>query len=167
MTNALWWLPSIQAEGVVRDPTAPGRFPSIDPADVAAVAAVALTSGVPAGHAYVLTGGKLLSVREQVEILSEVLGQPIRYVDQGLDEAHRTIVARGTPSELAAAARELNEAFRADRTAFLTDVVERLTGRPPATFKDWCHRYATAFASNEERVSRPRGHDDSPRREGE
>jgi hypothetical protein len=69
---------------------------------------------------------------------------------EGLDEAKQASVARGTPYELAAAARELNEAFRADRIAFLTDVVERLTGRPPATFRKWCDRHAAASTSNEE-----------------
>jgi uncharacterized protein YbjT (DUF2867 family) len=43
MSNTLWWLPSLEAEGVIRDPIGPGHFSSIDPDDIAAVAAAALT----------------------------------------------------------------------------------------------------------------------------
>jgi len=37
-------------------------------------------------------------------------------------------------------------AFRADRIAFLTGEVERLTGRAPRTFENWCERNAALFA---------------------
>jgi uncharacterized protein YbjT (DUF2867 family) len=82
MTNTLWWAESIRNEGVVRDPVGPGRLSLIDPADIAAVAAVALTQAGHAGQVYVLTGGELLTVREQTQILSNVLGRPIGYVEQ-------------------------------------------------------------------------------------
>jgi hypothetical protein len=57
------------------------------------------------------------------------------------------MLAQGAAAELVAATRDLNELFRADRAAIVTDVVQRLTGRPPATFQDWCRRNAAAFAS--------------------
>ena len=56
------------------------------------------------------------------------------------------MLAQGAAAELVAATRDLNELFRADRAAIVTGVVERLTGRPPATFQDWCRRNAAAFA---------------------
>jgi hypothetical protein len=55
------------------------------------------------------------------------------------------MLAQGAPAELVTATRDLNELFRAGRAAMLTDVVERLTGRPPATFESWCRRNAAAF----------------------
>jgi uncharacterized protein YbjT (DUF2867 family) len=42
MSNAFWWLDSIR-EGKVVDPSGAGRMGLVDPADVARVAAVALT----------------------------------------------------------------------------------------------------------------------------
>jgi uncharacterized protein YbjT (DUF2867 family) len=74
MTNALWWAAAIRAEGVVRDPVGPGRLSLIDPADITAVVAAALTEDGHVGQAYVLTGGELLTVKQQTQILSDVLG---------------------------------------------------------------------------------------------
>jgi uncharacterized protein YbjT (DUF2867 family) len=147
MTNTLWWAAAIRAEGVVRDPVGPGRLSLIDPADIAAVAAAALTQDGHTGQAYVLTGGELLTVKQQTQILSDVLGRPIQYLEQTPEQAADVLLAQGAAAELVAATRDLNELFRADRAAIVTDVVERLTGRPPATFQDWCRRNAAAFAS--------------------
>jgi uncharacterized protein YbjT (DUF2867 family) len=146
MSNALWWLPSIRARGVVADPVGPGRLSSVDPADVAAVAAAALTEDRHAGQAYVLTGRELLTVREQVGILSGVLGREIGYAEQTPQEAAQARLEQGAPRGLVEASRELNELFRADRIAFLTGEVERLTGRAPRTFENWCERNAALFA---------------------
>lgn len=63
MSNALWWRPSIQAERVVRDPVGPGHLASIDPADIAAVAAIALTQEGHTGEIYTLTGDELLTTK--------------------------------------------------------------------------------------------------------
>jgi uncharacterized protein YbjT (DUF2867 family) len=147
MTNTLWWATSIRAEGVVRDPVGPGRLSLIDPADIAAVAATTLTQEGHAGQAYVLTGGELLTVKQQTQILSEVLGRPIQYLEQTPEQAAEVLLAQGAPAELVAATRDLNELFRADRAAIVTDVVARLTGRPPVTFQDWCRRNAAGFTS--------------------
>lgn len=146
MTNALWWAAAIRAEGVVRDPVGPGRLSLIDPADITAVAAAALTEDGHVGQAYVLTGGELLTVKQQTQILSDVLGRPIQYLEQTPEQAADVMLAQGAAAELVAATRDLNELFRADRAAIVTGVVERLTGRPPATFQDWCRRNAAAFA---------------------
>ena len=43
MTNAFDWLPTIRDDGYVLNPAGLGRYATIDPADIAAVAAVALT----------------------------------------------------------------------------------------------------------------------------
>ncbi|MFI6603902.1 NAD(P)H-binding protein [Nonomuraea sp. NPDC050536] len=145
MTNALWWVPSIQAEGVVRDPVGPGRFAPIDPADIAAVAAVALTQDGHERQSYVLTGGSLLTAREQTTMLAGVLGRDIEYVEQTPAEAAAAMAAHGAPAGFVDAARDLNELLRADRIAFVTDSVERLTGRAPASFEDWARRHAPAF----------------------
>jgi uncharacterized protein YbjT (DUF2867 family) len=146
MSNALWWLPSIRARGMVADPVGPGRLSSVDPADVAAVAAVALTGDGHAGQAYVLTGRELLTVKEQVEILSRVVGRQIGYTERTPQQAAQERLDQGAAPELVEASRELNELFRADRIAFLTGEVERLTGRAPRTFEDWCERHASQFA---------------------
>jgi uncharacterized protein YbjT (DUF2867 family) len=59
--------------GVV-DPTGPARQPVLDPDDIARVAALVLTQDGHTGHGYILNGPEALTAREQVEILSDVLG---------------------------------------------------------------------------------------------
>ncbi len=43
MTTTCQWVPTIREGGYVLDPLGPGRYAPIDPADIAAVAALALT----------------------------------------------------------------------------------------------------------------------------
>jgi uncharacterized protein YbjT (DUF2867 family) len=146
MSNALWWLPSLKAEGVVRDPVGPGRAASIDPDDIAAVAAVALAQEGRTGQVYTLTGSELQTVAQQVEILARVLGRRITYVETTPEEEAREALARGTDQASVEVIRNLNEVLRADGAAFITDDVERVTGEPPASFERWCRRNAAAFA---------------------
>ncbi len=53
--------------------------------------------------------------------------------------------ANGAPPALAEAIIEGFALMRADTAGFRTDTVERLLGRRPKTFADWCVRNADAF----------------------
>ena len=70
----------------------------IDPADIAAVAAVALTSG--AGPELELSGPEALTPGQQVAILAEVLDRPLRYEPQPDAEARAELLAGGTPEPI-------------------------------------------------------------------
>ena len=74
MTNAFDWLPTIREDGYVLNPAGLGRYAPIDPADIAAVAAVALTGDGHQGREYLLTGDETFTVAEQVAILSAATG---------------------------------------------------------------------------------------------
>jgi uncharacterized protein YbjT (DUF2867 family) len=117
----------------------------VDPADVARVAAVALTEDGHIGKGYFLTGPEALTSREQVEIIAEVSGRSIDFEDTTPHEFAQASIQRGTPPELADAMENLNELFRAGRAGFVTDDVENITGIAPRTFRDWCERNASAF----------------------
>ena len=140
----MWWIPAIRAEGRVVDATGPGRVPCVDPDDIARVAALTLSQDGHAGHGYIL-GPQALTAREQVEILADVPGQAIEYVDVLPEELARQSIERRIPVELAEAMQNLNELFRAGRAGVLADDIENLTGTAPRTFRDWCERHAGAF----------------------
>jgi uncharacterized protein YbjT (DUF2867 family) len=70
----------------------------IDPADIGAVAALALTSGAHAGQTYRLTGTQSLVPADQVAILARVLGRPLRFEAQPDDEA-RAEMSAAMPAE--------------------------------------------------------------------
>jgi uncharacterized protein YbjT (DUF2867 family) len=146
MSNVLEWLPTIHTEGFVIDPIGPGRAAPIDPADIAAVAAVVLTEDGHEGKTYTLTGDETFTIAEQVHTISETLGRPIEIRPATTpDEIVSSRYPNGAPPALAAAVLEAATVMRADTTGFRTDTVSSLLGRRPRTFAAWCTRHATAL----------------------
>ncbi|GAA4622384.1 NAD(P)H-binding protein [Actinoallomurus vinaceus] len=146
MTNAFDWLPTIHEEGYILDPIGPGRYAPIDPADIAAVAALALTEDGHQGEEYVLTGEETFTVTEQARILEKAIGRPLEVREIATpQEAVRARFPHGAPPALADAIVEGFTLMRADTTGLRTDTVRRLLGRAPGTFADWCARNAAAF----------------------
>ena len=145
MTNALAWAGGIRDENRVVDPTGPGRMPCVDPYDVARVAALVLTEDGHVGHGYILNGPEALTSREQVGILSDVLGRAVDFADVAPDKLARDSIEQGIPERLAEALQNLNEMFRAGRAGVITDDIENLTGVAPRTFRDWCERHVDKF----------------------
>lgn len=96
---------------------------------------------------YVLTGDEALTVAEQVRILAEVAGIDIEVKPSAPAEAVRSQFGDGAPQALADAIIELYEVLGAKTTGLRTDTVQRLLGRRPRTFADWCARNARAFQS--------------------
>jgi uncharacterized protein YbjT (DUF2867 family) len=146
MSNAFDWAPTIRAGGYVIDPVGPGRYASIDPADIAAVAALCLTEDGHEGQYYVPTGDEAMTVAEHIQILAAATGLDIEIREAATPaEAVRARFPHGAPPALAEAITEGFALMRADTTGFRTDTVERLLGRRPGTFADWCARNAGAF----------------------
>jgi uncharacterized protein YbjT (DUF2867 family) len=143
-SNALRWIPAIKASGTVPDPTGPGRTNPVDPADIAAVAALALTSGGLPEHPE-LTGGELLTVADKVRLLSEALGRPLTTAPCTPREAGDAVVAAGRPAAMGDRMAAMYTAIRDGDGEIHTDTIPRLLGRPHATFADWCRRHAAAF----------------------
>jgi uncharacterized protein YbjT (DUF2867 family) len=146
MTNAFDWLPTLREGGYVMDPIGPGRAAPIDPADIAAVAAVTLTENGHEGKEYLLTGGEAFTVAEQVQILAKAIGRDIEVRTVATPaEAARFRYPDGAPQALADAVIEGLTLMRADTVGVRSDTVRRLLGREPRTFADWCARNARAF----------------------
>ncbi|MDN3356534.1 NAD(P)H-binding protein [Actinomadura sp. DC4] len=146
MLNALEWARSIREEGFVIDAIGPGRHASVDTADVAAVAALVLTEDGHEGREYSLTGDEALTVAEQALIIAETVGRDIEVRTAATtEEAVRSRFPDGAPPALAEAAAKTLALMRADTVGLRTDTVERLLGRPPRSFADWCARNAGAF----------------------
>lgn len=146
MTNAYQWIGPIKAEGIVYNAMGAGKSAPVAPEDIAAVAVSALTGSKLSGETFEVTGGQLLSVGEQVNILAEVLGKPIRCVDVPVETAIQGLIRAGVPAQIAAAVGQSFEAVRDGRGAAITDTIESVTGRPPKTFEAWAREHASRFA---------------------
>src|SRR3954453_5720159 len=143
-SNALfWWATAIRTDGVVRWPSAAAETAPVDDRDVAAVAARTLHEDGHAGGDYVLTGSESLSQAEQVAIIGDVLGRPIRFEELTPDEFRRETEGswpRQVVDMLLAA-----WGATTGRPAFVTSTVSDVLGSPPRSFRQWVADHATAF----------------------
>jgi uncharacterized protein YbjT (DUF2867 family) len=122
---------------VVRAPWPDVPIAAIDPADIAAVAAVALTRG--AGPELELSGPEALTPGRQVAILADVLERPLRYEPQPDAEARAEMLAAGTPEPVVDALFRFFSDGEYDDSR-VVDTVRELTGREPGRFADWARR---------------------------
>ena len=97
--NALaWWAPQIRAGvGVVRWPHAAAPTAPIHERDIAAVAVRALCEDGHAGAEYVLTGPQSLTQSEQLSIIGDVIGRPLRMEEISPEEARTALLPIGPP----------------------------------------------------------------------
>ncbi|TDC51980.1 NAD-dependent epimerase/dehydratase family protein [Jiangella ureilytica] len=147
MSNVLEWAESIRAEGVVRDgfPDIPSAM--VHDADIASVAAVALTdtTGEHAGREYRLTGPEALTAPQKVAVLAEVLGRPIRFEELARDQ----IVGQWREQGWSHGDIEFFLAMRTNPPGAgytVLPTVEEVTGRPARTFAQWVAEHRAAFS---------------------
>ena len=143
-SNALRWRAQLQRGDIVRAPWPDIAVAAIDPADIAAVAAVVLTGPGHQGAAYSLSGPEPLTPGDQVATLAAVLGRPLRYEPLS-DEQARAQMAPDTPAPYIDAFFRFYSDGEFDDSAVL-DTVAQMTGRPPRSFAQWARAHADAFA---------------------
>ena len=127
--------------GVLQTASTDGRVAYIDAEDIAAVAAVALTSSTLDNGELVLTGPEALTPEAVATTIGGVLGRTIR-VDHVAESALAEELAERMPAGLATALAHADATSPGDRT---TDTVERVTGRPPRTLARFVRDERAAF----------------------
>lgn len=146
MSNTiLWFAEQIKRQGAVHFPGGEGKVAPIDPRDIAAVAAAALTGTGHQGKNYPLTGPELLSMGDMTRIVGEALGKPLRYVDMPGSAFAEKMHERGTPPGVVDMIMETLSEIRTGELTYRTDTVEKVTGRPARTFEAWCREHVAAF----------------------
>jgi uncharacterized protein YbjT (DUF2867 family) len=143
MSNALRWLPQLRAGDLIRAPFANAPIAAIDPQDIAAVAAVALTSDGHTSRSYPLSGPAAWLPRDQVAVLARVLGRDLRFEAQTADEARIELAGSFPPSFVEAMLRFFVDGEFDDSRVLPT--VEELTGRPGRSFEQWAANHRDAF----------------------
>jgi uncharacterized protein YbjT (DUF2867 family) len=143
MTNTFQWTPQLRQGDVIRAPFPEVRVATIDPDDIGAVAAVALTSGSREGRAYRLSGPESLSPADRVAILAEVLGRELRFEAQTNEEARAEMTA-AMPAEYVDAFFRFFVDGELDESEVLPTVQE-VIGRAPRSFEAWAREHAAEF----------------------
>lgn len=145
MSNTFAWAEAIRAGTSVAIATGHGRSAVIDPRDIAAVAAVALSTDAWRDRALLLTGPELLSAPEQIAIVSEAIGKAIAIEAVTPTVMAERLRAQGAPEVFANAVREGLGYLRAGRAADVSDDVVKVLGRPAGTFARWVADHRDAF----------------------
>lgn len=142
-SNTLRWAPGIRAGRTVAAPFGDVALPVVDPLDIAAVAAAALTGDGHEGAAYELTGPEAVTPRQQVAAIAAAVGEPVRFVERTRDEAREELLRFMPEPVVESTLAILGEPLpREQRVA--GDIGEVL-GRPAGGFADWAVRHREAF----------------------
>ncbi|MBT2235418.1 NAD(P)H-binding protein [Nonomuraea sp. NEAU-A123] len=143
MSNTLQWADQVRSGDVVRAAFPEVAVATVDPLDIAAVAAAALLGEGHDQRVYPLTGPESLRPADRVRILGEALGRELRF--EGLtDEQARAEMSAGMPEAYVDAFFGFFVRGELDESAVLPTVAE-VTGRPPRGFADWAAANADAF----------------------
>jgi uncharacterized protein YbjT (DUF2867 family) len=139
------WSAQIRAGDIVGGPYADASSAPIVEADIAAVAARALSTDELVGQQVPLTGPQAFANTELVEIIGTVLGRPLRYVEFPPDVVRQRFIGLGLGAEFADAYTAML-ADAVDKPALVTREVEKIIGRPATTFAQWVSDHRALFA---------------------
>jgi uncharacterized protein YbjT (DUF2867 family) len=142
-SNACQWADQVRTGDVVRLPFGAAVTSPIHEADIAAVGVQALTAGGHSGERYALTGPERLTQSEQVRIVGEAIGRPLRFEEMSPQEAREALLLRA-PEHIVDTMLDLF-AQSVGREALVTETVETVTGHPARTFAQWAADHANAF----------------------
>ncbi|MEV0854328.1 SDR family oxidoreductase [Nocardia fluminea] len=143
-SNTFAWIEPVRAQRVVPAPFGDVGLPAVDPADIAAVAAVALREDNHHGRAYTLTGPAVITPRDQAAALAEAIDTPITFLELTPEQAKQNMlrfmpepVADHTLSILGAPTHEEQQ---------VSHDIETVLGRPATPYAHWAQRHRAMFA---------------------
>jgi len=138
--------PSVRERGRIELPFGLGKTNPISSADVARVVAAVLTDPGPhLGMIYELTGPRSQDMLGIAREYSDALNREVTYSDIPPEDWERELKGHGLPEHLThhlVTMAELNRAGRYDR---MSDGVERVTGRPSMSVREFVLLHADEF----------------------
>ncbi len=138
------WAPRIRAGAdAIRWPYADAMTAPVDERDIAAVAVRALCDDGHASQEYLVTGPESLSQAEQLAIIGEVVGRPLRFEELSPEQAMVELPGGLPPPVMQMLLRAWSGAV--GQPALVTQTVEPVTGKPARTFREWASEHAAEF----------------------
>lgn len=145
MSGALEWAGSVREHGAIR---LLADWPSavVHEADIAAVAATALTEDGHAGRTYPITGPQALTPAERTRLIGEAIGRDIIFERLTEDQERDRLRSYGYPEDYVEFGIQL-ATNPPPQAAVVHPTLERVTGQPARTFAQWATEHADAFRS--------------------
>lgn len=138
---------AIRTVGEIAVPAGRGRSAFLDADDIGrACAAVLAAPTAHDGRGYDLTGPDALTFEEVADVMTQVLGRPIRYRPTSIPGFVLQEIRHGRPTSMALVMAALYTVQRIGRAAPVRPDIERLTGRAASTLGDYVARERAAFA---------------------
>jgi uncharacterized protein YbjT (DUF2867 family) len=138
--------PAVHDRDRIELPFGRGKTSPVAAADVArVVAAVLADPGPHLGRIYELTGPRSQDMDGVAREYSDALNREITYVDIAPEAWERELKKAGLPEHLTHHLVTMAELHRAGRYDRLADGVERVTGRPPMSVREFVSLHADEF----------------------
>ena len=142
-SNAYAWAETVRTHRTVVAPFGNVGVPTIDPADIAEIAAAALHEDGHDGQVYQLTGPALTTPRQGAEAIGAALAEPVRFIEQTRAEARAQMLQFMPEPVVETTLDALGEPTPAEQR--VSPDVEQVLGRPPRTFAEWAQHNIAAF----------------------
>jgi uncharacterized protein YbjT (DUF2867 family) len=136
---------TINSQGVFYAAIGNAAIGFVDVRDIAAVAAMILTSDGHAGKTYTLTGPELLTYSQVAAKLSAMLGRPVQYVAITLEQLRQAMRDTGMPPWQVEALADLQAYYTEGAGGRITADVRRILGREPVSMNQFLHDHFSAF----------------------
>lgn len=146
-SNSLGWAYFIGQNMPIQLAYPDAQIAPIHPADVADIAVEALTGDSLTGRAVTLTGAQVLTFREQLAVLADVLDRDISVVKITHAEAEKQM-GQYMPAPMVGSVLALWAAASAEPAVIADTTQTLLGGRPARTFQLWARENAAAFTQN-------------------
>lgn len=129
-------------QGILSLPVGEGKAGWIDTRDIAAVAVTVLTQKGHENKLYNLTGSQLLTTSEVTAILSQVAGREIKFMDIPEEAYAQAVRSFGVREETIKKMLDLMRKWRLNVHDFITQDVEKITGKKPISFEQFAIDHA-------------------------
>ena len=142
--------PTIHDRGRIELPFGRGKTSPVSTADVAQVVAAALADPGPhLGRIYELTGPRSQDMHGVAREYSDALNREVTYSDIPPEDWERELKRAGLPEHLTRHLVTMGELHRAGRYDRLADGVERVTGRPATSVREFVSLHADDFGDRQ------------------
>jgi uncharacterized protein YbjT (DUF2867 family) len=137
MQNLLRSAPNLRTEGKIYMGMGDARLGMIDARDIADCAAQSVISDRFDGETLTLTGPESISFYDVARILTQVLGRQVTYIPVPPGEVELSMLKRGVGEWPAHSVGSYAQAYKDGWGDFVTDDVERITGRAARSFEQF------------------------------
>lgn len=151
--NLFFTLPAVLASGTWYTAAGEGRAGNVSREDCARVAARLLASGPAANAIHDVTGPAALTTAEIAAAISNALGRPIDVVQVSDEELVQGLIGAGFPEGLARIWASFDTNIRLGKFDLVTDAVQKLTGNPPETLRDFLSAHKDALQASGENAA--------------